>query len=920
MKYPILTLIILVMLVSALFGYPDPGEPDTVRITGGPLVVGQSVPLYFTVVNDELIEGISCGLLLEELTNGFATFDSAVYIDRMADPTVLPLRVARYWIHSSEIGISPDTINLISYTVAGANSLPIGNSPIIEVYFTGTAVGTMLIDSTFYDPAGDFLLTYMGQSIYPQFVGLTVEIIEGNLPPVLSIGNKNITLTSAGTAATQISFDSPEGFPVELEVVGMHAYDDENVTPVNQPGVDSGNPAEFTWIPTSADIGIWSAVVQACDSSGACTTDDITIQVVENGNYLITFTQDSVESDCASSGIVHGDFDLDEQPEVITVNSGQYNQVSLELYDYSGFSWDVEYQNGYDGHARFGPVVGYIDLDNYLDIVVMRYISSDAYLEIYHGDGENSFNVTGSSNDGSANRYLVLGEFTRDSHLDIASSFYTGITIFSGNSQGGFTQSQFIDPADSVLSLISSDFNDDGFDDLAVGLVNGVQIYLGDSQGGFITGAFYSQIYGSTNIDVTSQGSDFNNDGYYDLCISTPSVGGDESQLVTYLGDGDGTFTQTVTRTVQGQILGNTICDINLDGELDIVFVNGAREYISVLFGDGDGGFSNELRFDIPHVYPQYIDACDFDLDGDVDLVVAANQFPRNFDLYFLENQLDPGGFFDNSFSMDLLDNGKLEIVSPSNKVLNQIKNTIPASEYYRCNLDNTDMLDERAILGLVESGCYNINIQPELLDKSAETFSLEYVQDGNLYRLAKDASMSAEGYVFPIYPDGSSQIGPRSGQFISTNPPLLSWSGEGSYDYQFASDIDFENIIQSGSVDINYVLLSETLEYTDSTTYYWRIKPAGAAEYECLYALNMVTGSAGGCGDANGDGSVNVSDAVFIINYVFSGGNPPVPYEIGDVNCDTKVNVSDAVYLINYVFSGGHAPCDTDGDTVPEC
>ena len=29
-------------------------------------------------------------------------------------------------------------------------------------------------------------------------------------------------------------------------------------------------------------------------------------------------------------------------------------------------------------------------------------------------------------------------------------------------------------------------------------------------------------------------------------------------------------------------------------------------------------------------------------------------------------------------------------------------------------------------------------------------------------------------------------------------------------------------------------------------------------------------------CGDASGDSMVNVSDAVFIIGYVFSGGPPP--------------------------------------------
>jgi len=64
-------------------------------------------------------------------------------------------------------------------------------------------------------------------------------------------------------------------------------------------------------------------------------------------------------------------------------------------------------------------------------------------------------------------------------------------------------------------------------------------------------------------------------------------------------------------------------------------------------------------------------------------------------------------------------------------------------------------------------------------------------------------------------------------------------------------------------------------------------------------------------CGDANSDESVNVSDAVWIINYVFVGGDPPTPIESGDVNCDGTVNVSDAVWIINYVFVGGNAPCD---------
>lgn len=55
--------------------------------------------------------------------------------------------------------------------------------------------------------------------------------------------------------------------------------------------------------------------------------------------------------------------------------------------------------------------------------------------------------------------------------------------------------------------------------------------------------------------------------------------------------------------------------------------------------------------------------------------------------------------------------------------------------------------------------------------------------------------------------------------------------------------------------------------------------------------------------GDANGDGGINVSDAVYLINFIFVGGDPPVDVHAADVNDDCTVNVSDAVCIINYVF-----------------
>jgi len=64
-------------------------------------------------------------------------------------------------------------------------------------------------------------------------------------------------------------------------------------------------------------------------------------------------------------------------------------------------------------------------------------------------------------------------------------------------------------------------------------------------------------------------------------------------------------------------------------------------------------------------------------------------------------------------------------------------------------------------------------------------------------------------------------------------------------------------------------------------------------------------------CGDADGDGEINISDPVFLIEYIFKGGPPPVPEAAGNVNCDGDINIGDVVYLINYIFKGGPPPCD---------
>lgn len=63
--------------------------------------------------------------------------------------------------------------------------------------------------------------------------------------------------------------------------------------------------------------------------------------------------------------------------------------------------------------------------------------------------------------------------------------------------------------------------------------------------------------------------------------------------------------------------------------------------------------------------------------------------------------------------------------------------------------------------------------------------------------------------------------------------------------------------------------------------------------------------------GDANGDGVIDISDVVYLLNYLFKGGEPPSPLAVGDVNCDMIVDLGDVVYLLNYLFKGGPPPCE---------
>jgi hypothetical protein len=100
----------------------------------------------------------------------------------------------------------------------------------------------------------------------------------------------------------------------------------------------------------------------------------------------------------------------------------------------------------------------------------------------------------------------------------------------------------------------------------------------------------------------------------------------------------------------------------------------------------------------------------------------------------------------------------------------------------------------------------------------------------------------------------------------------------------------------------------SYVLPEKDSIVYWWKVKAQDiwgetrwSDEIRSFYLENY--------GDANGDGQIDASDVVFLINYLFIKGPAPEPLSAGDSNGDCVVDAADVVYLMNYLFVGGPTP-----------
>jgi hypothetical protein len=149
----------------------------------------------------------------------------------------------------------------------------------------------------------------------------------------------------------------------------------------------------------------------------------------------------------------------------------------------------------------------------------------------------------------------------------------------------------------------------------------------------------------------------------------------------------------------------------------------------------------------------------------------------------------------------------------------------------------------------------------------------------------------------------------------ITTIRPTFSWTASidpdvddtVGYCLMIAVDSNFAFVQSIPNLSsTSYTLTSDLLW---GHRYWWKVKSAdlyGGINWSThVFYFRTMT-----LGDASNDEDINVIDIVYLVNYIFSGGKPPLPLLAGDANCDGRINIADCICLIRYIFAGGPAPC----------
>ncbi len=329
--------------------------------------------------------------------------------------------------------------------------------------------------------------------------------------------------------------------------------------------------------------------------------------------------------------ILSADLNGDGRPDLITVNNSSGDLSILLALEGGEFAPGVRVTvESYPVAAAVGDLNG----DGRPDLVSCS-ANDPSSVTVLLGRGDGSFQppafipALGDCSD------IVMADFNGDHKADVAmlGRYRYFVTVLLGRGDGTFAPglgAGIVNPVGTAM--VVGDFNRDGNPDLAVGrreedfperTAGTVTVFLGNGDGSFSQGGSVSIQSGVMDL-VTA---DFNRDNKPDLATSNAY-----GNLSILLGQGNGTFLVSFSGSVApfqgaGALLAG---EFNSDSRPDLAVLsrysdavlNRSSDSVFVLPGRGDGTFGPALR-SITGGGPTALVSGDFDGDGGIDIATA---------------------------------------------------------------------------------------------------------------------------------------------------------------------------------------------------------------------------------------------------------------------------------------------------------
>ena len=336
-------------------------------------------------------------------------------------------------------------------------------------------------------------------------------------------------------------------------------------------------------------------------------------------------------------GVAIADVNKDSKPDVVVTNS-LTDQVSVLLGNGNGsFQNAVRFTVGSGASPVQGFFPSYVNVadmngDGNLDLLVAN--NNTSSITLLTGDGKGSFSKPVNLSVGRTPVAVLAGDFNRDGKSDFVSSNLDGhtVSVVFGKGNGKFLDVSPIADNAGPVQMVSADFNHDGITDLAT-------VNAGNSQDGNTVSVFFGQVgakfsrqlalkVGTDPLSLAT--ADFNNDGLPDIVAANfGTYPDDPGGISVLLNKGNGSFQPAASFPAGDFPDFVAAADFNRDGNQDVVVsdfgTNVGVAGISVLSGDGKGGFSAPVKVGPDIDFAFQVLTGDFDNDGNPDIAYSSS-------------------------------------------------------------------------------------------------------------------------------------------------------------------------------------------------------------------------------------------------------------------------------------------------------